>query len=92
MFLLINILSIQFIQPDASSIGKKQGLSFGLVATGGGSDGNITAAMGIPTVDGVGPVGAGGHSATEWLDSKSVEPRMRLLKATIAYLCQHPEF
>lgn len=88
----MNILLIQFIQPDASSIDKKQGLSFGLVATGGGSDGNITAAMGIPTVDGVGPVGAGGHSATEWLDSKSVEPRMRLLKATIAYLCQHPEF
>lgn len=75
-----------------SELGKKQGLSFGWVATGGGSDGNITAAMGIPTVDGVGPVGAGGHSATEWLDSKSVEPRMRLLKATIAYLCQHPEF
>ena len=92
MFLPINILSIQFIQPGASSIDKKQGLSFCLIATGGGSDGNITTAMEIPTVDGVGPVGAGGHSATEWLDSKSVEPRMRLLKATIAYLCQHPEF
>ena len=75
-----------------SKLGKEQGLSFGWVATGGGSDGNITADMGIPTVDGVGPVGAGGHSAAEWLDSKSVEPRMRLLKSTIAYLCDHPDF
>lgn len=57
------------------------------VAPGGGSDGNITAGMGIPTIDGAGPIGAGGHSVKEWLDSKSVEPRMKLLKETILYLC-----
>lgn len=57
------------------------------VAPGGGSDGNITAGMGIPTIDGAGPVGAGGHSVKEWLDSQSVEPRMKLLKKTILYLC-----
>ena len=56
------------------------------VAPGGGSDGNITAAMGIPTIDGAGPVGAGGHSVNEWLDSHSVEPRMKLLKEIILYL------
>ena len=56
------------------------------VAPGGGSDGNITAAMGIPTIDGAGPVGAGGHSVNEWLDSHSVEPRMKLLKEIVLYL------
>ena len=71
-----------------SGFGKELGISFGWVATGGGSDGNFTAVMGIPTVDGLGPVGAGGHSAKEWLDSKTVEPRMQLLKKTILYCLQ----
>ena len=68
-----------------SEFGKAMGLSFNWVATGGASDGNNTAHMGIPTLDGIGPVGAGGHSISEWLDSKSVEPRLKLLERTIEY-------
>lgn len=68
-----------------SGFGREMGIHFNWVATGGGSDGNYTAAMGIPTIDGVGPVGGGGHSVKEWLDTKTVEPRLRLLQKMILY-------
>lgn len=46
--------------------------------TGGGSDGNFTAAMGIPTLDGLGVDGKGAHSHEEQLYVSSLEPRARL--------------
>jgi glutamate carboxypeptidase len=48
-------------------------------ATGGASDANTTAALGIPTLDGLGPVGGDDHSVDEWLDLDSVVPRTVLL-------------
>ncbi len=69
-----------------SKFGKELNLDFNWVETGGGSDGNLTAALGIPTVDGMGPVGAGGHSSKEWLDTHSVEPRLKLQMRTIDYI------
>lgn len=69
-----------------SKFGKELGIDFNWVETGGGSDGNFTAALGLPTVDGMGPVGAGGHSTKEWLDTKSVEPRLKLQMKTIDYI------
>jgi glutamate carboxypeptidase len=47
-------------------------------ATGGASDANTTAALGIPTLDGLGPVGGDDHSVDEWLDLESVVPRTAL--------------
>jgi glutamate carboxypeptidase len=49
------------------------------VATGGGSDGNFTAAMGVPTLDGLGVDGAGAHAEHEHLLLSSLEPRTKLL-------------
>lgn len=43
------------------------GFELGEGAAGGGSDGNFTAALGIPTLDGLGPVGGGAHSADEYI-------------------------
>jgi glutamate carboxypeptidase len=54
-------------------------------ATGGASDANTTAAAGLPTLDGLGPVGGDDHSADEWLDISSVIPRVTLLAALIAH-------
>jgi glutamate carboxypeptidase len=48
-------------------------------ATGGASDANTTAALGVPTIDGLGPVGGDDHSVDEWLDLASVVPRTTLL-------------
>ncbi|MGH2462063.1 MAG: M20 family metallopeptidase [Candidatus Limnocylindria bacterium] len=48
-------------------------------ATGGASDANTTAAAGLPTLDGLGPIGGDDHSPAEWLDLASVVPRTSLL-------------
>ena len=53
-------------------------------ATGGASDANTTAALGVPTVDGLGPIGGDDHSVDEWLDVGSIGPRTTLLAALIA--------
>jgi glutamate carboxypeptidase len=53
-------------------------------ATGGASDANTTAAAGVPTLDGLGPIGGDDHAPPEWLDLASVAPRTTLLAGLIA--------
>jgi glutamate carboxypeptidase len=53
-------------------------------ATGGASDANTTAAAGLPTLDGLGPVGGDDHSVDEWLDVTSIAPRTALLAQLVA--------
>ncbi|HXF57926.1 MAG TPA: M20 family metallopeptidase [Actinomycetota bacterium] len=53
-------------------------------ATGGASDANAVSALGVPTLDGLGPVGGGAHSPEEWLDLESVVPRVSLLAGLLA--------
>jgi glutamate carboxypeptidase len=53
-------------------------------ATGGGSDGNFTAALGVPTLDGMGAVGDGAHAAHESVLIEHLVPRTALLAAMIA--------
>lgn len=50
---------------------------------GGGSDANNTAILGVPTLDGLGPIGAGFHSDQEYLLLESIEPRIKLLMRVI---------
>lgn len=52
-------------------------------ATGGGSDGNFTAALGIPTLDGMGAVGAGAHASHEHVLRSHIAPRTALLAAML---------
>ncbi len=47
-------------------------------ATGGVSDGSWTSEIGIPTIDGMGPVGALDHTEDEYIELASVEPRIEL--------------
>ena len=53
-------------------------------STGGGSDGNFTAAMGVPTLDGMGAVGAGAHAVHEHVVVKHLVERTALLAGMIA--------
>ncbi|HEY3773072.1 MAG TPA: M20 family metallopeptidase [Solirubrobacteraceae bacterium] len=46
---------------------------------GGGSDGNFTAALGVPTLDGLGASGGGAHTEEEWIAVDSLAPRARLV-------------
>ena len=51
----------------------------GSSAVGGGSDGNFTAGMGVPTLDGLGAIGGNGHAPGEWVDTASLPARARLV-------------
>ena len=68
----------------AGAIAGELGFELRDAATGGASDANTTAALGVPTLDGLGPVGGDDHSADEWLDLESVVPRTTLLAMLIA--------
>jgi glutamate carboxypeptidase len=57
------------------------GFSLEEASTGGGSDGNFTSALGIPTLDGAGAVGAGAHAAHEHILAEHLAPRTALLTA-----------
>jgi len=60
-------------------------LGFGLdeAATGGGSDGNFTSALGVPTLDGMGAVGEGAHASHESILLEHLAPRTALLAAML---------
>ncbi len=55
-------------------------------ATGGASDANATSAAGVPTLDGLGPVGGDDHGPQEWIDLRSVVPRIALLAGILSRL------
>ena len=69
---------------SAKSLAVQMGLRLGECAAGGGSDGNLTAALGIPTLDGLGAVGGGAHSAHEHVFVKTMPQRAALLAALLA--------
>jgi glutamate carboxypeptidase len=54
--------------------------------TGGGSDGNFTAALGVPTLDGLGIDGDGAHTEWEHGFVSSIEPRTRLMRGLLETL------
>ena len=63
----------------ARRIAQAIGFDINHQSAGGGSDGNFTGAMGIPTLDGLGVQGAGGHTLEEHLLLDSLVPRAKLL-------------
>lgn len=70
----------------AQAIGAELGLSLEESETGGGSDGNFTAALGVPTLDGLGAVGEGAHAANESILVNQIAPRTALLAALLSGL------
>ena len=68
----------------AKQLANQMGLSIGECTAGGGSDGNLTAALGVPTLDGLGAVGDGAHSAHEHVIAKTMPERAALLAALLA--------
>ena len=68
----------------AKSLAKQMNLSLGECTVGGGSDGNFTGALGIPTLDGLGAVGDGAHSAHEHVIVNTMPARAALLAALLA--------
>jgi glutamate carboxypeptidase len=69
---------------QARSLASELGFVLEEAATGGGSDGNFTSALGIPTLDGMGAVGAGAHAAHEHVVVKHLLERTALLAQMVA--------
>jgi len=63
----------------AAELGRELGLTLKEAGSGGGSDGNFTAALGIPTLDGVGAVGDGSHAVHEHVIVDTLVPRTALM-------------
>jgi glutamate carboxypeptidase len=70
----------------ARGLMREVGLSLGEAATGGGSDGNFTAALGVPTLDGLGVVGDGAHSLREHVVVREMGARAALIAGLLASL------
>jgi len=68
----------------AKSLAAQAGFSVGECTVGGGSDGNFTAALGIPTLDGLGAVGDSAHSSHEHILVNTMPARAALLASLLA--------
>jgi glutamate carboxypeptidase len=68
---------------QAKTVARELGWTLGEAAVGGGSDGNFTAGLGIPTLDGLGAVGDGAHATHEHILISELPRRAALLAALI---------
>ena len=69
---------------EAARLGREMGVEVEESATGGGSDGNFTAALAVPTLDGLGAVGEGAHAPGESMLTDRIADRIALLAGLIA--------
>jgi glutamate carboxypeptidase len=75
----------------AKAIAEHLGFTVNDTATGGASDANTTSGMGVPSLDGLGPIGGHDHSPTEYLDVESIVPRTTLLAGLLLAIARDPE-
>jgi glutamate carboxypeptidase len=68
----------------AQSLAREIGVELEESMTGGGSDGNFTAALGIPTLDGIGAVGEGAHAPNESILINRIADRTALIAKLLA--------
>jgi glutamate carboxypeptidase len=76
--------SVGALYKKAAEIAKQMGWKLEEAAVGGGSDGNFTAGLGIPTLDGLGGVGEGAHATHESILISELPKRAALLAELIA--------
>jgi glutamate carboxypeptidase len=67
----------------AQSIANDIGITLSEGGTGGGSDANFVAALGLPVLDGLGAIGEGAHSRTENIQVSCIPERAAILAALI---------
>ena len=71
---------------QAQLVAKDLGLTLEEGSAGGGSDGNFTAALGVPTLDGFGAVGDGAHALHEHVEIDALAPRAAVIAGLLARL------
>jgi glutamate carboxypeptidase len=75
---------VQRLFKTAKALAAELGVDLEESATGGGSDGNFTAALGVPTLDGLGAVGEGAHAMNEGILINRIADRTALLAKLVA--------
>ncbi|WP_338662324.1 M20/M25/M40 family metallo-hydrolase [Pararoseomonas sp. SCSIO 73927] len=76
--------AVMALHERAKALAARLGYPLPHESAGGGSDGNFTGAMGIPTLDGLGVLGAGYHTLGEYIREDSLVPRAKLLAGLLA--------
>ena len=74
----------------AQAIAGRLGFAVQDTSTGGASDANTTSGMGVPTLDGLGPIGGNDHSPAEYLEVDSIVPRTTLLAGLLLAIARDP--
>jgi glutamate carboxypeptidase len=76
----------------AVAVAAELGFDLHEAATGGASDGNTTAGLGVPTIDGLGPIGGLDHAPGEYVERDSIVPRATLLAGLLQAIGADPRF
>ena len=74
----------------AVALAERLGFPLRDAATGGASDANTTSGMGIPSLDGLGPIGGNDHAPGEYLEVDSIVPRTTLAAALLLAVARDP--
>jgi glutamate carboxypeptidase len=77
---------VERLYKQATDVARELGQELAEGGTGGGSDGNFTAALGIPTLDGLGAIGDGAHALHEHVDIETLADRAALVAGLIMKL------
>jgi glutamate carboxypeptidase len=77
---------VERLYKEAAAVARELGQELAEGATGGGSDGNFTAALGVPTLDGLGAVGDGAHALHEHVELGALADRAALVAGLLAKL------
>jgi glutamate carboxypeptidase len=75
----------------AQAVARRLGFEIKDTSTGGASDANSTSGLGVPSLDGLGPIGGSDHSPAEYLELDSVVPRTALLAGLLLAIARDPE-
>ncbi|HEX3704585.1 MAG TPA: M20 family metallopeptidase [Vicinamibacterales bacterium] len=77
---------VERLYNQAHEVARQLGQTLGEGSTGGGSDGNFTAALGVPTLDGLGAIGDGAHALHEHVEIEPLVDRAALVAGLVATL------
>ncbi len=75
----------------AQDVARRLGFEVHDASTGGASDANTTSGMGVPSLDGLGPIGGNDHSPAEYLELDSVVPRTAMVAGLLLAIARDPE-
>jgi glutamate carboxypeptidase len=79
---------VQRLYKQAGEVARELGQDLAEGGTGGGSDGNFTAALGIPTLDGLGAIGDGAHALHEYVDIETLADRAALIAGLVTRIAR----